>query len=134
MAGISSGYISHLKKSPGSEILVKILHAAPDLNQEWLLHGKGEMLLTKDVNVATVGGDGTAVAGNSIHVEVPSIINKALDEIAAQRLLTQTAQEQVGKAQSQVDKAQEQVDKAYEQVSRAQAQIDRLITLLEKKS
>lgn len=125
MAGISNGYISNIKSTPRDEKLTRILQAAPDLNRIWLLTGDGEMLLPKEGNVATVEGDGTAVAGNSIHVEIPDIISKALDEIAAQRMLTE-------KSQSQVDKSQEQLDKAYEQVSKAQEQIDRLISLLEK--
>lgn len=44
IAGISNGYISNLKSTPGSVILTKILNAAPDLNQQWLLTGEGEML------------------------------------------------------------------------------------------
>ena len=44
MAGISNGYISNLKKSPGADILTKICVAAPDLNQQWLLTGEGQML------------------------------------------------------------------------------------------
>lgn len=44
LAGISNGYISNLKKSPGSEVLTKILNAAPDLNRTWLLTGEGSML------------------------------------------------------------------------------------------
>ena len=47
MAGISLGYITHLKNSPGAAQLVKILTAAPDLSQQWLLTGEGSMLLGK---------------------------------------------------------------------------------------
>ena len=81
LAGISTGYISNLKKAPGADHLVKILSAAPDLNKDWLLTGEGDMLLPQSGYNAVVSGDGTAVAGNSNHVEVPAIINKALDEI-----------------------------------------------------
>lgn len=49
MAGISLGYITHLKNSPGAAQLVKILTAAPDLNRDWLLTGDGSMLNTSDV-------------------------------------------------------------------------------------
>lgn len=42
-AGISSGYITKLKYAPKPEQLVKILQAAPDLNPDWLLTGKGSM-------------------------------------------------------------------------------------------
>ena len=104
-AGLSIGYISKLRIEPSPTKLRDIINAAPDLNKEWLLTGEGEMLLPKDGNVATVVGDGTAVAGNSNHVEMPTIISKALDEISAQRMLTQ--------------KAQEQLDKAYDQGTRA---------------
>ena len=45
-AGISTGYITNLKSTPGANHLVKILTAAPDLNKDWLLTGKGEMLNT----------------------------------------------------------------------------------------
>ena len=44
MAGISNGYISNLKSTPGIDKLTKILVAAPDLNKTWLLAGDGEML------------------------------------------------------------------------------------------
>lgn len=125
LAGLSNGYVNNLKSQPRDKVIKKILLNFPDLNKIWLLTGEGEMLLPKESNVAVVGGDGTAVAGNANHIEVPDIISKALDEIAAQRMLTQ-------KSQSQVDKSQEQLDKAFEQVSRAQEQINRLITLLEK--
>ena len=45
-AGLSFGYITNLKKSPGTDVLVKILTAAPDLNKDWLLTGEGEMLVS----------------------------------------------------------------------------------------
>lgn len=44
LAGISNGYISNLKSEPGASILTKILNAAPDLNDKWLLTGEGAML------------------------------------------------------------------------------------------
>lgn len=47
-AGISAGYIANLKSSPGANILVKILTAAKDLNETWLLTGEGEMLNSDD--------------------------------------------------------------------------------------
>ena len=44
MAGISNGYISNLKKSPSASHLTKILNAAPDLDEKWLLTGEGSMI------------------------------------------------------------------------------------------
>lgn len=48
-AGISNGYISNLKSTPGAGILTKILNSAPDLSQQWLLTGEGPMLVTSEV-------------------------------------------------------------------------------------
>ena len=47
MAGIGNGYISNLKIAPGTGHLTKILNAAPDLNERWLMTGQGEMLKTE---------------------------------------------------------------------------------------
>lgn len=55
LVGVSNGYISNLKKSPGAEHLTRILNAAPDLNQHWLLTGEGEMLKSNDSSVAQTG-------------------------------------------------------------------------------
>lgn len=49
MAGLSLGYITKLKNAPRPEKLVKILHAAPDLNRVWLLTGEGSMLSSSEV-------------------------------------------------------------------------------------
>lgn len=44
LAGISNGYISNLKSTPGAAHLTKILAVSPDLNEKWLLTGEGSML------------------------------------------------------------------------------------------
>ena len=41
---IANGYISHNKGSLGSEIISKISDVYPDLDLEWLITGKGDML------------------------------------------------------------------------------------------
>ena len=46
MAGLSRGYITNLRKEPAASKLLNILNAAPDLNQQWLLTGTGDMLAT----------------------------------------------------------------------------------------
>lgn len=45
-AGLSTGYINKLRKEPSPTKLRGIINAAPDLNEQWLLTGKGEMLAT----------------------------------------------------------------------------------------
>lgn len=44
LSGLSNGYLTQLRKAPGSEKLQRILCAFPDLNRTWLLTGEGEML------------------------------------------------------------------------------------------
>ncbi len=45
--GISSGYISNMKKKDGaitSDVMIKIKNKFPELNLEWLITGDGNML------------------------------------------------------------------------------------------
>lgn len=91
---LSSGYVTSMRKGYGPEKLNNVLTAFPDLNREWLVYGEGEMLrspITQESN----GDHNTQVAGNHNHVEPPHGIEKALDEIAAQRKLVSKAQEQI---------------------------------------
>ena len=55
-------------------------------SEDWLLRGEGEML-NKSINQTVSGEGNTAVAGNGNHVNTD--IGKALEEIAAQRRLTE---------------------------------------------
>lgn len=54
LAGLSNGYIANLKSTPGAEKLTRIFYASPDLNREWLLTGKGEMLNEPNLTPATL--------------------------------------------------------------------------------
>ncbi|MBC8618926.1 LexA family transcriptional regulator [Parabacteroides faecis] len=42
--GISSGYFNKVKGSIGSDTILKIVNKFPELNLDWLITGKGEML------------------------------------------------------------------------------------------
>ncbi|MBF1415769.1 MAG: helix-turn-helix transcriptional regulator [Prevotella histicola] len=46
LSGLSNGYLTQLRKAPGSEKLQRILCAFPELNRTWLLTGEGDMLDT----------------------------------------------------------------------------------------
>ena len=59
-AGLSNGYISNLKSTPGADKLTKIFNAAPDLNKDWLLTGEGEMLSRSDVTPVALPDNDTA--------------------------------------------------------------------------
>ena len=44
LAGLSSGYITSMRKGFGEDKLNNVLTAFPDLNRDWLVYGEGEML------------------------------------------------------------------------------------------
>ena len=46
LSGLSNGYLTQLRKAPGSEKLQRIPCAFPELNRTWLLTGEGDMLDT----------------------------------------------------------------------------------------
>ena len=47
-ADLSNGYIKSLRKSPTVDKMQNIIRAYPDLNQQWLLTGEGNMLKTAE--------------------------------------------------------------------------------------
>lgn len=107
LCGLSNGYVHKIKNSVGKRGLTDIQRVFPELNTDWLLTGEGEML-NPSISQSVTGSHNTAVAGNGNQVNTSTLI----EELAAQRRLTE-------KVQMQLDKSQEQ--------------IDRLLTLLEKK-
>lgn len=44
--GVSSAYVTSIRKSIDDEKVLRILEKYPDLNRDWLLYGEGEMLKT----------------------------------------------------------------------------------------
>lgn len=64
-----------------------------NVSPEWLITGEGEMLRPTSVSQTASGDHSTNVAGNGNNVAAPSL-EKLIDEIAAQRKLTERAMEQ----------------------------------------
>ena len=53
--GIAHGTISSIKvKGPSVDVLAKISSAYPELNLNWLVSGRGEMLVKEDVTTPAV--------------------------------------------------------------------------------
>ena len=111
MCGLSNGYVKNSSGNFSQKKLDDILRVFPMLNRDWLLYGKGAMKLPS-TNQSVNGDNNTAVAGNQNTVNNSDILNRAFEEIAAQRKLT---------------------EQAINYMSVAQKQTERLITLLEKK-
>ena len=99
---LSNGYIKNIRQSIMPDKLRKIALCYPELNTGWLMTGEGEMLKT----VSIENGDGsTQIIGDGNHVSTPSTLDKALDEIAAQRRLVEKSQELI-KEQVRINKEQ----------------------------
>lgn len=112
--GFSNGYTRNLKENPSASKIEDILMAYPELNRVWLLSGEGEMLKSETVNIGEVSG-GANTIGMSVNQSISKnsgqnagrdLINhrdkSVLEELAAQRKLTETAQEQLATAQEQI--------------------------------
>ena len=63
--GLSAGYVTNLGESISSRSLNKILNVYPQLNEKWLLTGKGEMI--KPINTQKAKGN------NSINSNINNI-------------------------------------------------------------
>lgn len=87
--GVSSAYVSSIRKSIDKDKLRLIQEAYPDLSIDWLLYGEGEMLLS----VSQSNASNMQIGQNSYNSS--TALEKALDEIAEQRKLTTKSQEQI---------------------------------------
>lgn len=65
--GVSNAYISSIKKSIQPDKLARIQQVYPDLNIEWLVTGRGEMLNTSRAITMTNSGN---ITGNGNNVNV----------------------------------------------------------------
>lgn len=107
--GVSASYVTSMRDngraSIGVEKIERIRQKYPDLNIEWLLTGSGKMYNEAGISQNVIGDDNVALAGHNLRMETSKILEKAFDEIQAQRKMTQKAQEQVDRLLSILEKA-----------------------------
>lgn len=107
LTGLNHGYVNTIRKGIGNEKLAGIMDAFPDLSRDWLLYGEGEMLkikATQSVDISGSENSTTTIAGSGNEVLQPQgclDIEKFLNELAAQRELTEKALEQCNRLQDQ---------------------------------
>lgn len=95
--------LSGKTKSISSSMEDKVLSCFQDVNRAWLLTGEGEMI--KPSIQQTLNGDNnTQIAGNNNSINMPSTLDKAINEIAEQRKLVAKAQEQIDRLISLLEK------------------------------
>lgn len=66
--GLSTGYVTSMRKGYGALKLTNVLTAFPDLSRDWLLFGEGPMLRTADTSKPTLqstGDNSPNVMGNN---------------------------------------------------------------------
>lgn len=101
--GLSNGFVDKMGDNTRLSNLEKISNIYPDLNISWLRTGEGDMLVHPIQQ--SINGDGnTQVAGNNNQVNnSPATIDKAIDEIAAQRRVVEKSQEQIDRLLSIIE-------------------------------
>lgn len=103
---LSNGYVANISRGIGAEKLQQIASSFPELNTAWLLTGEGDMIRTPAQ--VTHGDYSPAVSGRGNAVTLPPSgdLSRALDEIAAQRRLTERAQLQIDRLLSIIEHMQ----------------------------
>ncbi len=66
--GVSSAYITSMRKSIQPDKLKSISISYPDLNTNWLLTGEGEMINGTESNASLIGSAGRAIRENTVAV------------------------------------------------------------------
>lgn len=110
--GLSNGFVKNISKGIGADKLGSILREYPQLNSEWLIEGKGEMIIPSQTigEISDSKLTGVNVHGDNININSP-------DEEAPKNL----------------DALIKIVEGYQRSTERFQDQIDRLLTLLENK-
>jgi transcriptional regulator with XRE-family HTH domain len=91
--GVSKGYVNNMTENPTQETIDKISEKFPELNIDWLIKEKGEML-KNIINQNNIEGDN--IQGHDFTVN-KSQADKFLD-------LLKTKDEQLTKSQVQIDR------------------------------
>ena len=89
-------------KRISEDLAIKIESVFPMIRKSWLLADEGEMIYAP-INQEINGDHNTQVAGNNNHVNSPATLDKAIDEIAAQRKLVEKSQEQIDRLLSIIE-------------------------------
>lgn len=114
-------------KSPKNFIL-KLKSLLPDLNEDWLINGEGDMFLAKDDTLGIAIDDSTSDTPEQPTEDVVVISTQVLEEMSAQRQLTEQAlalvQEQLEAKQETIEAVREQLATTQEQLAVEQRQVD----------
>ena len=99
IVGISRTQFSEIvtgKRKLSDKAIHKILAAVPDINEDWLRTGEGEMLKSHSASAEnhSISIAGEEIKENKINVNTDETIAMLVAEVAAQRKLTEKVLEQ----------------------------------------
>lgn len=98
-----SGALRGVKEKLTDSFLTRFNTSFGDIfNMEWLIKGHGEML-APNIHQKINGDNNTQVAGNNNQINSPATLDKAIDEIAAQRRIVEKSQEQIDRLLSIIE-------------------------------
>lgn len=121
MCEVNPSSLSRVKQSLSKAVLRKIENHS-DLNTDWLIKGEGEMLRPSSVHQESRGDDSPNIMGNENEVNSASAFSRFMDELSAQRTLTEKA----------IESSSANLKLSMEAMKKRDDQIDRLIALLER--
>lgn len=113
LCGLSSGYVSSMRKGFGRGKLDNVLTTFPDLNREWLLYGEGEMLVSETPTEEKI---------EEISPAIPAV-NECLD--------CRILQVRLEEKQATIDSLREQLDQAQDANRELLALLKQTIVLAE---
>lgn len=95
--GVSSSYVDSIRKSIDKDKLLSIAESFPDLNQQWLLYGMGEMLnsgqaITNESGVLINGDNINSPINNRQHNSDSPDVLRAQIELLTERIREKDAQ------------------------------------------
>lgn len=91
-------------KSIVSEEFSERLRDSFSVNPEFLMTGKGPIWIDESLTTNQKGDNNTQVIGYGNHINNPTTLDKAIDEIAAQRKLIEKSQEQIDRLLGIIEK------------------------------
>ena len=112
--GLSAGYVNNLGENISSRSLNKILNVYPQLNEKWLLTGKGEMI--KPINTKKAKGNNS--------------INSNINNIEGNVTISHNDFSNLLELQKGYQEAQKELN---ERLKTSQKQIDTLLEILKNK-
>ncbi len=126
--GVSSSYVDSIRKSIDKDKLLSIAESFPDLNQQWLLYGMGEMLnsgqvITNESGVL-INGDNTnsPIDNRHYYSDSPDVL-RAQIEILDERIKEKDAQ---------IKEKDAQIKEKDAQIKEKDAQIKSLLDIISK--